>query len=338
MIQRSSAAPAAAPRKGQFESVPEAGTPATAQASRRKPRHGRFAELFSNEKNFKHRWVGSRRGNRLGLHVARVLLASLCAGVRRSLAPGREADLAAVMQRDGVLVLENALPGGLFERAREEFARALSAHEARVPRPPCNTRGFGAPLPNAWGFDRYDGGSLNRFMEIGPESPALREAFADDGALAARLRPLVGTRVALDRFMLYLLVHGDENERPDLQRKVHCDTFHETFKLWYFLDEVKLEHGPLMFARGSHRNTPARLAWERRCILDGRSGSAAFRIGDDTLRALGWDTPTPVLAPANTLVLANTRGFHCRATARAGTERASVYANLRPAAFGLRPR
>lgn len=323
-----------------------------APVRRRTPREGRLVEILSNEKSFKHRWIGSVRANRWGLHPARVAVAAVCGGVRRSLAPGREPALAATLARDGLVILENALPPEVFEAARAEFAEALARHAVRVPRPPCNTRGFGAPLPNDWGFDRYDGGSLNRFVRLGAgpgegrgaaaqafdDHPALREAFGDASPLAARLRPLCGTRVSLDRFQLYQLVHGGEGDRPDLQRKVHSDTFHETFKLWYFFDAVGLEDGPLMYARGSHRNTPARLAWERRCMLDGRSSSSAFRIEPDELRALGWSAPTPVLAPANALVLANTRGFHCRGVAPAGTERDSVYANLRPAAFGLQPR
>jgi hypothetical protein len=299
---------------------------------------GRLRDVFSNQKSFTHRWIGSPRANRLGLHPARVALASVCGQTRRTLATGRGGELAATLRRDGLVIIEKALPRPLFEQARSEFEREMAAHEDRVRRPPCNTRGFGAPVPNDWGFDRYDGGTLTRFVRIGDDCPALRRAFADDGELAARLRPLVGTRVALDRFMLYEMVHGDEAVRPDLQRKVHCDTFHETFKLWFFFDEVRVEHGPLMYSRGSHRNTLARVAWERRCVLEGRSRSGAFRISEAELRALGWEMPSPVLAPANAVVLANTRGFHCRGPAPAGTRRPGVYANLRPLAFGLLPR
>jgi hypothetical protein len=91
-----------------------------------------------------------------------------------------------------------------------------------------------------------------------------------------------------------------------------------------------------MYARGSHRHTAARLRWERRMAIERGAPSASFRIEEGDLRRLGWEPPAPVLVPANTLVLANTRGFHCRAVAAAGTERASVYINLRPGAFELR--
>jgi hypothetical protein len=35
-------------------------------------------------------------------------------------------------------------------------------------------------------------------------------------------------------------------------------------KAWLFLDDVALEDGPFADVAGSHRLTPARLAWEER--------------------------------------------------------------------------
>lgn len=172
-------------------------------------------------------------------------------------------------------------------------------------------------------------------MPAGPGLPALQAALTGNAHWARLLRRLCGTRVAEDRFELYLLVHGAEDRIPDLQRQPHCDTFHETFKLWYFLDAVGLDEGPLMYARGTHRNTVERLRWERRRILEGEVRSSAFRVDEASRAELGWPAPEPICTPPNTLVLANTRGLHCRSVARAGTVRPCVYANLRPRAFAL---
>jgi Phytanoyl-CoA dioxygenase (PhyH) len=295
-------------------------------------------DLLSNQKSFRHRWIGALLGNRLGLHSARVHLADLCAGVRRGLLPAVDHELEHRLRRDGLIAVEKLLPQPLFEQARDEFRACLRAQAERVPVPAPNSRGFGAPIPNAWGFDRYDGGSLNRFVRIGDETPLLAAAFAADGAPARLLRRLCGTALTRERLLIYQLIHGPESKRPDLQRKPHCDTFHETFKLWYFFDDVTLQDGPLLYSPGSHRNSRQRLRWERERILHGRVTSSAFRITHAQLQAFGCQVPQPVLVRANTLVLANTRGFHCRGMARAGTERSCVYANLRPHAFGLRAR
>jgi hypothetical protein len=312
-------------------------TDAASTRRSRDHRRGRWTELFSNEKSYAHPWIGSPVGNRLGLHTARVRLAQCCAGVRRWRSGPAEAELQQRLQRDGYLVIENALPPALYEAARAEFRELLATQARRVPVPPPHGKGFGAPVGNAWGFDRYDGGSLNRFVRMTADQPALSAAFGDDSALAARLRPLVGTRVSFDRFLAYLLMHGPQGQQPDPQREVHCDTFHETYKLWYFFDAVTRDEGPLMYSAGSHRNTGARLRWEQRTAIE-RRGSAAFRIGPADLAALGWAAPGAVLTPPNAAVLADTRGFHCRSEAPAGTERACVYANLRPNAFRLSPR
>lgn len=304
-------------------------------ADRDTPRGDRWFDVFSNQKSFRHRWVGSPLANRLGLHAARVRLAALCAGVRRGGVPAVDRRIEHRLRRDGIVVIENVLPAPLFEQARNEFRARLAAQAARVPVPASSGRGFGAPITNAWGFDRYDGGSLNRFVRIGDDSPVLAGAFAEDGPLGRLLRRLSGTRLTRDKVLIYQLLHGPESTQPDLQRRPHSDTFHETFKFWYFFDDVTPHHGPLMYSTGSHRNTRERLRWERKRIVQDHVGSSAFRIGEPALRALGWLPPQPVLTRANSLVLANTHGFHCRADAIAGTERSCIYANLRPHAFAM---
>lgn len=70
-------------------------------------------------------------------------------------------------------------------------------------------------------------------------------------------------------------------------------------------------------------------------VLVDRVRSSAFRAADRDPREMGIAPLRPVLAPANALVPANTRGFHCRGLAPAGTVRQGLYAGLRPRAFGL---
>ena len=291
--------------------------------------------VLSNEKGFGHPVIGSTRLNRLGLHSARVLAAGACSRVRRLTGPAAEPALRERLWRDGYVVIENVLAPGEFEQARDEFETRLAAHEREVPRRPVTSRGFGPRLPNPAGFDRADGGSLNRFVHIDGRCPTLRRAFPENLALRRRLQALTGVAARPEDFWLYQLVHGDQARNPDLQRDVHCDTFHDTFKLWYFFEPVSEADGPFMYAAGTHRSDAARRAWERRRILVDGVRSSAFRAGADDLRELGSPPLRAVLAPANALVLANTRGFHCRGLAPAGTLRQGLYAGLRPHAFGL---
>jgi hypothetical protein len=295
----------------------------------------RLIEILSNEKSFKHPLIGSPRLNRLGLHSARVLGADLCSRVRRLGAGSAAADLRARLWRDGYVVIANLLPSELLDTAHREFTQRLAQHEAEVPRPQVVSRGFGRKLFNGGGFDRADGGSLNRFVTLDARCPLLLRAFGENLALRGLLRALTGVAVAPADFLLYQLIHGDEALNPDPQRQWHCDTFHDTFKLWYFFEPVTVRDGPLLYAAGTHRSVAARRRWERRQILEHAARSSAFRVDADDLARLSGASPQAVLAPANSLVLANTRGFHCRGLAPAGTVRQGLYANLRPHAFAL---
>jgi hypothetical protein len=49
------------------------------------------------------------------------------------------------------------------------------------------------------------------------------------------------------KYYIYELRHGDESINPDIQKQIHKDTFHHTYKLWYFIDEVTDEQGPFAY-------------------------------------------------------------------------------------------
>ena len=61
----------------------------------------------------------------------------------------------------------------------------------------------------------------------------------------------------------------------------------------------------------------------------------SFRIEENKLAALGLPPPASFEVAANTLVVADTMGFHRRGAAQAGSRRLAVYGNRRPWPFGL---
>ncbi|MNP39733.1 Phytanoyl-CoA dioxygenase (PhyH) [compost metagenome] len=121
----------------------------------------------------------------------------------------------------------------------------------------------------------------------------------------------------------------------DPQTRLHADTFHPTAKAWLFLDDVEEDQGPFSYVPGSHRLTPERLAWEYRQSLDAarspeqmhREGS--LRIDEPQLAALGLPPPRRFAVPANTLVVADTSGFHARCASHKASHRVEIYASLR---------
>ncbi len=121
----------------------------------------------------------------------------------------------------------------------------------------------------------------------------------------------------------------------DPQTALHSDTFHPTAKAWLFLKDVGEDDGPFSYVPGSHRMTPERLAWERRisenpsAMPDVLSARGSLRANAADMPALGYGAPVPIVAKANTLVVADTHGFHARCPSPKTTTRIEIYGSLR---------
>lgn len=301
---------------------------------------GRLRELASRTKSFDHRWVGDRRLNRIGLHPARIAIADLLTRVRRGQSGGAPvADLA----RDGVAVLRGFLPDDRAGAIRAEARGLIDRSIAAVPLPRGGVAGFGAKQPFAGGFDRLDGSTLNRFLEVSHERTPAIAALARDPDFAALCAWASSYRHRPGKLSIYLTVQGDEVGFHDIQKDLHRDTFHSAIKLWYFVEPVADAAGPFEYVPGSHRMTAARYRWEyRRSLaardLDPESRAGSFRVDLGELAGLGLPQPRRYPVPANTLVIADVRGFHRRGEGSPGAQRLCLYANLRPHPFSPVPR
>ena len=117
----------------------------------------------------------------------------------------------------------------------------------------------------------------------------------------------------------------------DPQKNLHSDTFHPTMKSWFFLDDVNEKNGPFTYVPGSHKLSFARLKWEyfksiRIAEGDDRySRNGSLRATSADLREMGLQSPRAFKVPANTLVIANTHGFHCRGEATERSTRTELW-------------
>jgi hypothetical protein len=129
----------------------------------------------------------------------------------------------------------------------------------------------------------------------------------------------------------------------DPQRTLHSDTFHPAMKAWLFIDDVDARNGPFTYVPGSHRLTWARLKWEYAQSLaasgaENRYASrGSLRIGERELAELGFAAPVSLAVRANTLVIADTHGFHRRGEATERSRRLALYASLRANPFNPLP-
>jgi hypothetical protein len=106
-------------------------------------------------------------------------------------------------------------------------------------------------------------------------------------------------------------------------------------KAWLFLTDVAIEDGPFAYVPGSHRLTPGRLAWEHeRAVaapgaVDRLSARGSFRADVADLTTLGLPSPKAFDVPANTLVVADTVGFHARSVSSRPSVRIELWAYAR---------
>ncbi len=296
--------------------------------------------ILTSQKYFGDRWVGHAGLNRLGLHRARVKTAMALGTFRRWQRPGTLTRAECELRDNGVAIVSDFLPEQDFQSLYKEVSEAAAiAHDA-TPYPEPTERGFGKERRHDWGFDRFDGSTLNRFIDPGP----LARQFARHPALRGLTRVATGRSFDPRRGSIYESVSHEDRGNPDIQRDFHRDTFFNAVKFWYFLEPVRDEDGPFVYVPTSHKLTSARLAWEdaraaaaveASCAGDTGGMGGAFRISRSEIAQLGLPDPLTYAVPANTLVIANVFGFHRRGDGEPGTKRLALYGNHRPYPFRL---
>lgn len=281
-----------------------------------------IAQIFSGAKSFADNpLIGSQRLNALGLHAARVrAVHALAAHRRRGLADMISTEDREAFDRDGVVQIRNFLPEPLFQSLRTQLLSYKGAARETVQ---------GDTITRRLAVDKA---ALNAI-------PALRHFQKD-----ARWRGLVRYVSSFDiEPLLYIqsIMPRRHNAPRDPQHQLHADTFHPSMKAWLFLEDVPRETGPFAYVHGSHRLTPERLAWEKSRSLTVKQGNCrlsargSLRVQADELALLNLPEPTVYAVPANTLVVADTFGFHARSEATTAATRIELWAYGRRNPFRL---
>ena len=150
--------------------------------------------------------------------------------------------------------------------------------------------------------------------------------------------PTLEPQFAQNTFIQRLQNSPDNN---DVQKVMHMDTFFITVKFWFFPEDVTLDDGPFCYVAKSNILTDKRKEWMRRQwtdIIDGKidprrtygHAEGSLRIFDEELIEMGFDpkaTAHPV--KANTLVIANTFGFHSRGEVSNTVIRQAIHGSIR---------
>lgn len=271
-----------------------------------------IAQLFTQAKSFKNNPViGNALLNRCGLHVLRIVLAQAIMRLRFELLGFKiDKKLKQDFYKKGFMVIEQALPDDHFTAIKNEVAQVQA--EVR---------------------ECKQGDTLtHRILLDEPTSTGM---------------PATATMLSSEHYLSLHKFASGKNNRPvsyiqtiknhfidgpsDPQKNLHSDTFHPTMKSWYFLDDCNADNGPFTYLPGSQRLTLARLKWEYQKSIricengDKYSSNGSFRATATDLASMGLGEPVSLSVPANTLVIANTHGFHRRGDAAKRSMRTEIW-------------
>ena len=259
--------------------------------------------------------IGNPALNRAGLHVARLRAArAVTEWRRRRLERTLDPQDVAAFRRDGFVVRHNYLPADRFKALKDE------------------TLSLAAPAR-----EMLEGDAVTRRIALDArslaEAPALR-AFVANPEWLGLLHFAGASALTPVSYIQTIFSHVRDSAR-DPQTQLHSDTFHPTVKTWFFLTDVGEDEGPFVYVPGSHLLTAGRLDWEQRTSLvardspDNETQEGSFRIPASELAPLGLPPPRLFAVPANTLVVADTMGFHARGPSTHPSVRIEVWASGR---------
>ena len=269
--------------------------------------------LATGAKSFRdNKVIGSPALNRRGLHAKRVALAHRLGWWRRQRLAGLvSAEDRAAFDRDGFVVRRDFLDPTAFAILKE----AVLAFRA-----PAREMAQGDTITRRIALD---GAALKAL-------PQLRFLFSRPDWRG--LMRYVGSYDQEPLYYVQTILSHVRDAAPDPQTNLHADTFHPSIKAWFFLADVAEDEGPFVYVPGSHRMTPERLAWEGEMslkastALDKYSARGSFRVGRDELARMNLPAPKAFAVPANTLVVADTVGFHARGFSARPSKRVEIWA------------
>lgn len=259
--------------------------------------------------------IGSPALNARGLHRARVWLADrLCRWRRARLAARVRPEWREAFDRDGFVVIRDVVPPAEFAA----FQQAVLTYRGAA-------------------REMRQGDAVTRRLAI---DPAMRAAVPALGSLLARpdlvalFHYVTSYRITPLHYVQTILSRAG-GEEADPQGALHADSFHASMKAWLFLRDVGEDEGPFVYVPGSHRFTPERLAWEHARSqrdprsIDRLSARGSPRVNAAELAAMALPEPAALAVPANTLVVADTVGFHARGAAARASERVELWSYAR---------
>jgi hypothetical protein len=275
--------------------------------------------------------IGSVIENRLGLQIGRAIGKQIARKLRKSFWSPDIQKYLDVLQRDGVLAIENFLPDEEFKNVLAEFERATEGVSL-------------TPYKNVENAKLY---RLQLAQSASPEDlSSIRKNFQENDLLnrlaaAVVRREITGKPdVLLDTYQ-NLNNSGIDN---DIENILHADLHVPTVKMFFYLTRTDHRNGAFIYAKGSQKLTAARLIHEYELsvreaklrqgmripeqLLERRAEQVRNIIKPSNYRRLKIEETQFCVEP-NTMLIANNMGFHRRGEFHVNEPRKAILINYR---------
>lgn len=262
--------------------------------------------------------------NRLGYQVFRSIYTSTAWHLRDLPVGELYRPHVETLERDGCVAIPDFLPPEVFAAVRAEYDRSRQTLPYEV-----------------WVVE--DNNVVEEMIDLSFHAgrlPITEAAVVDSATLrsivAGALRRPIGAppRVWAKRWQ-----KADTPQKPRALGHVigsnylHADVHYPTFKAFFYLNDIDERNGAFIYAMGSHRMTPARLAYEYEASVRlSKMPSSAHaevpagyaRIPTEQQLAAMKINCRSITGKANTMVIANTQGFHRQGDFEPGTAREAL--------------
>jgi len=251
--------------------------------------------------------VESKLANLLGAQVLRYCLASFSLTIRRLRYKKNLTNTDQLLHKSGFCIIEDFLSKEDADNVNLEFSKVLYSPT-----------------------DSFEDGStkvirstITNFKKV----PHTFKNILNNSQVIDLVQNAEGRKYDIGEAWFDIVKNGDP-DISDSQKIMHTDNFYATHKMWYFLDDVTIEHGPLVVAPGTSRFSLIRAIFEYVNSINYDSQNVAWRPSKRWKKIFNL-RPKPMVVPANSLVIANTHAFHRRGEALSGMERRQIHFRIR---------
>lgn len=251
------------------------------------------------------RFAGGPLFNLFGYHVLRVLFFNLALHSRRKRMPQNEQNKIVFKQLldDGIVVISDFFPEDVFQKIKEECDNL----DIQV----VNER---APHIRRTTFVRDD---RHNWAPVLEEHLANNPVINDIASALFRKDILITPKVAVEKSFFHKENLG--RKTTDVQSdNLHFDVSYPTLICFLYLNDIDQRNAAFTYVKGSHKLTWARLWMEYKMSLafywrwdKKRRENETPEVSDEFVGRQGLKR-TQFAGKRNTLVMANTMGFHSR--------------------------